>query len=91
MFCIIQEFTIMDKKEKTRIDELIELYHTLSNEDLMHLLNLAKERLFVWNPNDNTCYDLDQEIPCCPNGPQIQINIEEGDFKFKPMISKEEE
>jgi len=90
MFCITQEFTIMAKKEKTRIDALIELYHTLSNEDLMHLLNLAKERFFVWNPNDNTCYELDRDIPCCPNGSQIQINIEEDNIKLKPMVSKEE-
>ncbi len=90
MFCITQEFTIMDKKEKTRLNELIELYHSLSNEDLMHLLNLAQERFFIWNPNDNTCYDLDQEIPCCPNGNQIQINILEDDIKLKPIVSKEE-
>ena len=67
--------------------QLLELYHTLSNEDLMHLFYLARERFFVWNTNDKTCYDLDLEVPCCPNGNQIQINIEQDDFKLKPMVS----
>lgn len=69
--------------------DLIKIYNTLSNEDLMHLFDMAKERLFVWNPNDKTCYHLNLEIPCSPNGNKIQINIEEDNFKFKPMVSKE--
>ncbi len=74
---------------KTRHEALCELYNTLSNEDFMHLINMAQSRLFIWNPHDKTCYDLDIEVPCCPNGAQIQINIQEDGFKFKPMVSKE--
>lgn len=77
MFCITREFTIMAKKEKTRIDALIELYHTLSNDDLEWLITFAFERMFIWNPNDNTTYDLDPDCPACPNGSQIQINLKE--------------
>lgn len=67
----------MPKQKKTRIDALMDLYHTLSNDDLMHLLNLAHERMFIWNPNDNTTYDLDPECPACQNGPSIQICLKE--------------
>tara|TARA_R100001163_G_C5067964_1_gene207574 strand:+ start:1157 stop:1402 length:246 start_codon:yes stop_codon:yes gene_type:complete len=79
----------MGKKEKTYHEHMVELYNTFSNEDLMHLFYLSKDRFFVYNPNDRTCYDLDLEVPCCPNGPQIQINILEGDIKLKPMVAKE--
>jgi hypothetical protein len=67
----------MDKKEKTRIDALAELYHTLSNDDLEWLITFASERIFVWNPNDKTTYDLDPECPACQNGPKIQICLKE--------------
>jgi len=72
---LIQE--IMPKQKKTRIDALLELYHTLSNDDLEMLIRFAGNRIFIWNPNDNTCYDLDEEVAAVQNGPQIQINLKE--------------
>ena len=74
---------------KTRTEALCELYSTLSNHDLMALIGMARDRMFIWNPQDNTCYDLDDEIPCCPNGSQIQLNIQEDGFRLKPMVNKE--
>jgi len=69
--------------------ELLNTYNKLSNEDLINLLEMASERIFVWNPNDRTCYELDKDIPCCFNGTQIQINIAEDGMMLKPMVTKE--
>ena len=68
--------------------ELLNIYNRLSNEDLINLFEMASERIFVWNPNDKTCYDLDNDIPCCFNGTQIQVNIAEDGMKLKPMTTK---
>ena len=73
---------IMDTKE------LLNIYNKLSNEDLINLFEMSSERIFVWNPNDKTCYDLDNDIPCCFNGTQIQINIAEDGMILKPMVTK---
>lgn len=73
--------------EKTRHEALVELYNTLSNEDFMDLICMGQDRFFIWDPHSKTCYDLDKEVPCCPNGPQIQINVQSEGFKLKPMIS----
>jgi len=50
---------------------------------------MNSKRLFIWNPQDKTCYDLDEEVPSCTNGSSVQINLQQEDFKFKPMTSKE--
>lgn len=60
---------------KTRGEALCELYSTLSNDDLIDLIGMAKDRIFVWNINDNTNYLLDDEVPVCRNGNSIQINL----------------
>ena len=60
---------------KTRTEALCELYSTLSNDDLIDLIGMAKDRIFVWNINDNTNYLLDDEVPVCRNGNSIQINL----------------
>ncbi len=78
-----KQMHIMDTKE------LLNIYNRLSNEDLINLLEMASERIFVWNPNDKTCYDLDQDIPCCFNGTHIQINVAEDGMRLKPMVTKE--
>jgi hypothetical protein len=67
----------MKTKEQTitRHQALCELYSTLSNDDLIDLIDMARGRIFVWNPNDNVCYDLDDEVPVCRNGNSIQINL----------------
>ena len=78
----IKPTLIMDTKE------LLNIYNKLSNEDLINLFEMASERIFVWNPNDKTCYDLDNDIPCCFNGTQIQVNIAEDGMKLKPMTTK---
>jgi|32_taG_2_1085360.scaffolds.fasta_scaffold19467_10 uncharacterized protein with PhoU and TrkA domain len=67
----------MKTKEEiiTRHQALCELYSTLSNDDIIDLISMARGRIFVWNPNDNTCYDLDDEVPVCRNGNSIQINL----------------
>ncbi len=36
---------------------------------------MARGRIFIWNPNDKTQYDLDDEVPVCRNGNSIQINL----------------
>ena len=74
---------IMDTKE------LLNIYNRLSNEDLINLFEMSSERIFVWNPNDRTCYELDNDIPCCFNGTKIQVNIAEDGMILKPMITKE--
>ena len=71
------------------IKKLLKIYNKLSNEDLIYLLEMANERIFVWNPNDKTCYELDNDVPCCFNGTKIQVNIAEGGMILKPMVTKE--
>jgi len=67
----------MKTKEETitRHQALCELYSTLSNDDIIDLIDMARGRIFVWNPNDKNCYDLDDEVPVCRNGNSIQINL----------------
>ena len=59
---------------KTRHEALCELYNTLSNDDLIALINMGTERFFIWNHIDDACYNLEF---CCANGAQIQINLVE--------------
>jgi hypothetical protein len=68
---VVDEFR---KDGVTRHQALCKLYNTLSNDDLISLINMGTERFFIWNHIDKTCYDLEF---CCPNGPQIQINLVE--------------
>ncbi len=70
-------------------EELVNISNELSNNDLVELINMNSKRLFIWNPQDKTCYDLDEEVPSCTNGSSVQINLQQEDFKFKPMTSKE--
>lgn len=69
----------MKTKEETitRHQALCELYSTLSNDDIIDLIGMATGRISVWNPNDKTQYDLDDEVPVCRNGNSIQINLME--------------
>jgi hypothetical protein len=69
------------------IKELSQIYNKLSNEDLINIFEMSSDRIFVWSPHDKTCYDLDNDVPFCFNGPRIQINIE--DIFLKPMVTKE--
>jgi hypothetical protein len=79
----IKQMHIMD------IKRLLKIYNELSNEDLIDLLEMANNRIFVWNPNDKRCYDLDEDVPCSFNGTKIQINLAEDGMLLKPMVSKE--
>lgn len=63
------------EETKTRHQALCELYSTLSNDDLIDLIGMARDRIFVWNPNDNSTHHLDFEVPTCRNGNSIQINL----------------
>ena len=47
------------EETKTRHQALCELYSTLSNDDLIDLIGMARDRMFVWNPNDNSMHHLD--------------------------------
>ena len=69
--------------------ELINISNELSNKDLVELINMNSDRLFIWNPQDRTCYDLDDEAPACLNGSAVQINLQQEDFKFKPIPTEE--
>jgi hypothetical protein len=69
-------------------DELINISNELSNKDIVELINMNSHRLFIWNPQDKTCYDLDDEVPASLNGSSVQINLQQEDFKFKPILSK---
>ena len=71
------------------IKELIDFSNELSNNDLVELINMNSNRLFIWNPQDRTCYDLDEEAPACTNGSFVQINLQQEDFKFKPIPTEE--
>lgn len=70
-------------------EDLVNISNELSNKDLVELINMNSNRLFIWNPQDRTCYDLDEEAPACTNGSAVQINLQQEDFKFKPILSKE--
>ena len=71
------------------IKKLLKIYNELSNEDLIELFEMSNERIFVWNPNDKRCYDLDEDVPCSFNGTKIQINLAEDGVISKPMVTKE--
>ena len=71
------------------IKELIDFSNELSNNDLVELINMNSNRLFIWNPQDRTCYDLDEEAPACTNCSFVQINLQQEDFKFKPIPTEE--
>ena len=71
------------------VKKLLKIYNELSNEDLINLFEMSSARIFVWNPNDKTCYELDNDVPCCFNGTKIQVNIAEGGMILKPMVTKE--
>ena len=70
-------------------EDLVNISNELSNKDLVELINMNSNRIFIWNPQDRTCYDLDDEVPACTNGSSVQINLQQEDFKFKPILSKE--
>ena len=72
-----------------KISKLIRISNKLSNQDLRFLIEMNYERIFVWNPQDKTCYDLDDKKPAQLNGSAVQINLQEKDFKFKPIPTKE--
>jgi len=63
--------------KKNVVDEFrkdgVTRHQALSNDDLIDLINMGRERFFVYNHKDKTCYDLEF---CCGNGSQIQINFE---------------
>ena len=63
--------------KNTRHEALVNLYNSLSNDDLMDIITMAGPRFFIWDPHSKTCYELDDDPPCCMNGSQIQINIHE--------------
>lgn len=71
------------------IKELIDFSNELSNKDLVELINMNFSRIFIYNPQDRTCYDLDEEVPACTNGSTVQINLQQEDFKFKPITTEE--
>ena len=58
--------------KKTQQEALLDLYNTLSNDELQDLINMATNRLFIYNPNDQECYDIDW---VSKNGPRLQINL----------------
>ena len=47
------------KETTTRGQALCELYNTLSNDDLLDLINMATDRIFIFNPYDNKCYNVE--------------------------------
>tara|TARA_R100000231_G_C5294923_1_gene155773 strand:- start:568 stop:813 length:246 start_codon:yes stop_codon:yes gene_type:complete len=63
--------------DSMKISKLIKFSNKLSNEDLRFLIEINNKRIFVFNPNDKTCYDLNEMAPACINGPQVQINLKE--------------
>jgi len=56
--------------------DLIEISNKLSNKDIKRLIQLNHTRIFVYSPENNTCYNLDDEAPACLNGSTVQINLE---------------
>ena len=63
--------------DSMKYSELINISNNLSNKDLRFLIEINWNRIMVWNPQDKTCYDLDDEAPSCLNGSQVQINLKE--------------
>lgn len=54
-------------------DHILDLYHSLSNEDLQILLHCMRERVTIFNPNTGSC-DMLESVS--KNGSFLQINIE---------------
>tara|TARA_A100001201_G_scaffold143431_2_gene145042 strand:- start:1205 stop:1423 length:219 start_codon:yes stop_codon:yes gene_type:complete len=63
---------------KYNYTELIKLANELSLEDLLFIMQINQDRIFVHvNHNEvSYCQDLDKKVPMCLNGTSIQINIE---------------
>ena len=60
-------------------EEIREIANKLSTNDLQRLVELTKERFFVFVniKGRSECFDLHKEYPFVINGTQIQINLEE--------------
>ena len=71
------------------IAKLIRISNKLSNQDLRFLIEMNSKRIFVWNPQDKTCYDLDDKKPAQLNGSAVQINLQQEHFRLKPIPTKE--
>ncbi len=57
-------------------EHLVGISNRLSNEDIKRLIELNHNRIFVYSPENNTCYNLDDEAPASLNGSTVQINLE---------------
>lgn len=62
----------MEKTEITQQSYVLDIYNSLSNEDLEILLYYAKDRIFVFDSSNKTCSEVES---ICINGTQIQIDI----------------
>lgn len=62
----------MEKTEITQQSYVLDIYNSLSNEDLEILLCYAKDRIMVFDKSNRTISEIDS---ICINGTQIQINI----------------
>lgn len=58
---------------KQKHDEIVKFTNSLSNEDLVHFMNLVAPRLMMWIKVDDCSYCEDIEGACL-NGGVVQLN-----------------
>ena len=62
--------------------DIHEIYYQMSHQDIEQFLFILAQMgnvTFYLVDNSNTCktFTFDEEVPVCPNGPFIQINIKQ--------------
>ena len=58
---------------KQKHDEIVNFTNSLSNEDLVHLINLVAPRLMMW-VQVNDCAHCEDVESACLNGGVVQLN-----------------
>ena len=61
---------------KQKHDEIVNFTNSLSNEDLVHFMNLVAPRLMMW-VQVNDCAHCEDVEGACLNGGVVQLNPKE--------------
>ena len=66
-----------------RMDNLVEIANSLSNQDILHLIPLIQDRIGLWDNEGQRYYDIavsgNNDRWHSLNGNQVQVEITQGD------------
>lgn len=59
--------------------DIHEMYYQMSHQDIEQFLFILAqmENVTFFNHKSGRTFTFDKDVPVCPNGPFIQVNIEE--------------